>query len=562
MFKKEPRIKALSKLKNSDRKKLVQSLKAQLKSDEDISVAGDSIMQTNFISTTAAGTIYTDSNSIPIMFKTKHSDTLYPTSFLLWSNNGLLSTVRTHSVVVENYIFNGADLMIAGTVPPFDSTLTIGTICAVATKEAPDVAIAVGIVKLNLPEYQQVLGKTGVAVEILHHFEDALFSTFKAKLEIPASVKSILQEETTADVAKESDAEQESQSVTEPPSGSEGPDDIAEVLDELTVEDVDYFIRRALYFTMVQDNTLTLPVVASAFMSNHIMRNLPDVDHKKVNIKRTSWKKTAKFLKYFEKEGFLKLKGKGDDLIIVGMNKDKDELKNFVPYKIGNTAKKAASKSDSTQTQGVSVSSVNLYKPINLGQKFIKESNISGGPMYTSLEIRNCINDYIIKKNLVDEKDKKMVMLDDLLFAMVNRKIQNPIFPRIIPRANILEPLIANNFNEYFQLYKGDNTPLFKNPIKGQTPKIDIVTEMKIGRKVVTRVSNFENFRISPEELAADLRKLCSGSTTISETPKKVSEVQVQGPHGQLIIDHFNKSGIPSKFIQFENKVKRQKKKK
>lgn len=83
---------------------------------------------------------------------------------------------------------------------------------------------------------------------------------------------------------------------------------------------------------------------------------------------------------------------------------------------------------------------------------------------------------------------------------------------------------------------------------------------MKIGRKVITRVSNFEVFQVDPESLAADLRKICSGSTTISESQTfKCAEVQVQGPHGQSIIDHLNKLGIPSKWIDFENKLKKKK---
>lgn len=38
--------------------------------------------------------------------------------------------------------------------------------------------------------------------------------------------------------------------------------------------------------------------------------------------------------------------------------------------------------------------------------------------------------------------------------------------------------------------------------MKGSLPHIKIITEMKIGRKVITRVSNFEVFQVDPESLA------------------------------------------------------------
>lgn len=129
-----------------------------------------------------------------------------------------------------------------------------------------------------------------------------------------------------------------------------------------------------------------------------------------------------------------------------------------------------------------------------------------------------------------------------------------------MPRAQILDPLLANNFTEFYQIFKNDDSLLFKAPIKGSPPRIKITTEMKIGRKVITRVSNFEVFQIDPESLAGDLRKICSGSTTIGESQTfKSAEVQVQGPHGQLIIDHLNNLGVPNKWIDFENKLKKKK---
>lgn len=557
MFKKDPHIKALSNLKNSERKKLLQTCKQQT-GDSDYNFSTSIIKQTNYIAQNSAGTVYTDELNIPIWFKEKHGELLFPTVYTCWSNSDLLPIVLTHDFVIEERIFNGANLMLAGTLPPFDSRCVPATVCAIASKQAPTEVMAVGIVQLNLPSYDSVVGQSGVAVKVMHYLSDGLSRVFKVNLE--PSTETFDKDANNGENVEEEEEEEPSEANQAIPPEECRLDDIAEVLSELRVEDVDHLFTRALYFTLTHDTKLTLPVSASNFISNHILLNLPPVDHNQVNIKKTSWKKTAKFLKHFEKEGYLKLKGKGDDLTIVGINKEKDELKAFVPYTVGgaNNGSKSSSKSSSDMMY-----SETLYKPVNLAKEFLQQVDIPPTMLYTSQELKNAVTQYISTKSLADSKNQKMVLLDDLLYAMVNRKSKTQEAARCVNRAQIMDTFLSNNFTEYFQLYKDENTPLFKNPIRGGLPRIRIVTEMKIGRKVVTRVSNFEAFKMDPEALAASLRKICSGSTTIGETmtSPKTAEVQVQGPHGQLIIDYLNKQGIPTKWIDFENKLKKKKKK-
>lgn len=560
MFKKDPHIKALSNLKNSERKKLLQTCKQQT-GDSDYNFSTSIIKQTNYNAQNSAGTVYTDESNIPIWFKEKHGELLFPTVYTCWSNSTLLPIVLTHDFIIEERIFNGANLMLAGTLPPFDSRCLPATVCAIASKQAPTEVMAVGIVQLNLPSYDSVIGQSGVAVKVMHYLSDGLSRVFKVNLE--PSTETTQTDANSGDNVEEESKEDQAASDQAIAPEKFNLDDIAEVLDELRVEDVDHFFTRALYFTLTHDTKLILPISASNFISNHILLNLPPVDQNQVNIRKTSWKKTAKFLKHFEKEGYLKLKGKGDDLTIVGMNKEKDELKKFVPYKVGGvtTASKSSGKDSSSCDM---MYSETLYKPVNLAKDFIQQVNIPPTTLYTSQELKTAVTQYISAKSLADSKNKKMVLLDDLLYAMVNKKSKTQTAARCVDRAQIMDSFLSNNFTEYFQLYKDENTPLFRNPMRGGLPRIKIVTEMKIGRKVVTRVSNFEAFKMDPEAVAASLRKICSGSTTIGETmtSPKTAEVQVQGPHGQLVIGYLNNQGIPTKWIDFEDKLKKKKKKK
>lgn len=550
MFKKEPHVKALSNLKNSERKKLLQTCKEQTGCSE-YSFLSPVVKQTNYKGQHSSGTVYTDENNVPIWFKEKHGELLFPTVYSCWSFPELLPIVLTHEFVIEEKIFNGANLMLAGTVPPFDPRCVPATVCGIASKENPTVVLAIGVVQLNLPSYDSVIGQQGVAVQVMHYLTDGLCQTFKVDLEPPRAPE----DDTKAtEVAEEPELERDTSRTTV------RVEDVAEVLDELSVEDVDNFFTRALYYTLTQDSNLELPITASKFISAHVLPNLPLVDPAVVNMKKTSWKKTAKYLKHFEKAGFLQLKGKGDDLVIVGVDKGKDELKSFVPYKT--TADNSPRKGNAETTHSPDVMySEKYYKPINLGKDFVQCTSLPPKLLYTVPDLRDSLNEYIATHKLVDTRNKKMVLLDDLLYDMINKKKKSQDVPRCVSRAQILEPFLANNFTEFFQIFK-DETPLFKSPVKGSLPHVKIVTEMKIGRKVVTRVSNFEIFKINTDELAADLRKLCSGSTTVGETltSPKTAEVQVQGAHGNLIIEHLNSKGIPSKWIDFESKLKSKKK--
>lgn len=572
MFKKEPRVKALSNLKNSERKKLQSRIQTQFHASE-FKFESNTIKQTNFVSIVSQGTIYTNDNgNIPIFFKEKHSDTIYPTVFACWNEPTLLPIILTHTVVIEDHIFNGANLMISGTIPPFSSDLKEGVICGIANMTSPNVVIAVGVVEMkDLTQYNTtgVLGKSGVVVKVVHHVEDGLFKEFKVKLDIPESVEIAGGEEAEA-ITEELPAEIK-------PSTNVSVEDVAEVLDKLTIEDIDYFMTRALYYTITQDEALTTPITASNFMSAHLMKNLPhNLNPNEVNVKKSSWKKTAKYLKHYEKEGFLKLKGKGDDLVITQVIKTKDELKNFVPYKTNNgSGNSGDSKGDTPSNKSNNSFTIEtLYKPSSAMKTFMaqqltemysndpaKSREFSMMQYYNVSDIKDVVNYYTKVQSLVDKKNPKNIMLDDKLFGMVNKSVNKPTFERMTSRAQILDPIVANNFNELYKIYDSKGTPLFKQPRKGSVPHINIVTEMKIGRKIVTRINNFEVFNIVSDEFAGDLRKLCSGSTTLTETQQYGTEVQIQGPHGPAIISYLNdKIGIPNKWIEFENKVKKKKK--
>lgn len=572
MFRKEPQIKNLSNLKNSERRSTLERCREVLLKDanpEDYKFPTNAVLQTAFSNNHGdRGHIYTDANNVPIWCNVDDNKLHFPTVYTLWSWPSALPMVRTHDIVIEEYIYNGSNLMISGCVPPFDSRLVAGTLCGIVSRKTPSVAVAVGIVDLDLPSYETVYGKKGVAVRILHHTQDELGRKFKVKLMPPTDAS--IDSKPVSDVEPNVNDHVAKVSTQ---MGQVSVSDIADVVQEISTEEVDDLLTRAVYYTLISDPSFKVPISASSFISKHVMKNLPpNLSREAVNIKKSSWKKTAKFIKHLEKQGFIKAKGKIEDITIISVNKEKPELKSFVHYKKPSAPKSTTLKRDTQRTGNASSSaktmmeSVILYKAKNqYAQQFMSIMDLPFDQLYSPSELKKSLIEYINFKSLTDKKDPKKALLDDLLFFMtIGHKKTEIATSRLVSKSELADPFLQNNFIQHHQIYKADGTTLYKSPRKGNIPQVQLVTEMKIHKKVVTRVANFEIFGVDADLLASDLKKLCNGSSTINETKingSSCTEVQVQGPHGPLVIDYLAKQGIPGKWIKFDNKVKGKKKK-
>ncbi|ANZ74762.1 BA75_00508T0 [Komagataella pastoris] len=566
MFKKDPDLKPLSNLKNSDRKKLFAKVAEDYKVSNvpiDYLFPSDS-KQGNFKSPLKiSGTIYTDAECTPSWFKTKDSNVL-PSIITLWRYPALIPIVLTNDMVIGKLI-NGADLMLPGCIPPFDSRCLKGSIVGVASYKQPNVVYAVGECLLDLSQVEETVGKSGVAVRVYHHFEDHLCQLAKITLKPPKEeevVENFLQfqdvttEETSVEEdglhknaeAPNSDVQDESAENNEVSNSSE----LAEVLTELSVEDVDVFFERALLQTITQDK-VSLPISASNFM-NHILKNMPSMDSNLVTIKKTSWKKTSKYLKAMQKLKLLDLKGKGEDLTIISLaSSGNEKVRKFVPYTVKsvNSFKQSQSKPSKDK-----LTILFYYKPNSCTRSFFNDNDKMTNVLYSQQELKDILNEYIRSKDLVREKNK--VFLNPPLQEIVRLKdgrtiARDKIFSEFLKGFTISHKIIPiNTPSEEVESIKTK---------KGNVPKVEIVTEMRIGRKVVTRVSNFEAYHIKAQELANELRVKCSGSTNIGENiQNKSSEVTVQGPHEKIVQDLLVAKGLSPAWFNVTNKLKAKKK--
>lgn len=587
MFKKDPQPKASASIKSSERRKLLQSIcstynlpQEQMSKDTLVALLPMNTKQATFKSVQGySGTIYFDDNETPTWFKSRDSK-LFPSLYTLWKCPYVLPVVKTHPHVI-GILAGGADLMLPGTIPPFDKRLVRDSIVGVVDSDNPSVVKAIGQCKMNMSQFDRVIGRTGMAVEILHHLDDELYKLNKyVDIDIPEELDTAVPLAEATDVEENKDSndntpaqishdetslEVQTLEIENRNNSTQKPQEIETVkpstqTDEsddetltLTIDEVDNFFTRSLFQTIKTD-TLSFPILASTFMSSHIYKNLPIIESSYCNIKKTSWKKTAKFLRSMDKLGYLEIRGKDDNMLIVSVKQNSDIIKNFVTHKTMGS-KSSGDKPPTQSKKAHELTIVNYYKPTSKSRMFFNKVDMQFSNYYQANELRTLLDKYIKLQDLVNIKNPKTVKVDDNLKSITN------LGPEATPRDTLFKAFLAN-FSPYYQIVKPGDSAEKAELHKGQPSKILIITEMKIGRKIVTKVTNFETFYIKAHLLADELKVKCSGSSTIGPCVQnpKLTEVTVQGPHGKLITELFKDKGIPISFIEFQDKVKKKKK--
>lgn len=556
MFRKNPGTKPSANIKSLERRSLLHTICTQY------GVARDALSreqeerlvpQTTKIGTFVSfqddrGSIYYDLQGQPLWFKTRDSQ-LYPTLFTLWRVAYLLPIVKVQAPVVDRLV-GFANLMLPGCVPPFEGTMQRGALVAVASRESPNVAVAIGHCALNLTQFDEVVGRQGTAVTILHSLDDALMKLYDRDWSVPGDADPSVP--TKGDEREEGDkgegdereeGEQKELLKEEKEQEKEGKEQTDKELSALPTEDIDNFFVRA-FIQAVKVSPFECPITSSKLMSDHILKNLPAMDTSYRNIKKTSWKKTAKYLKALEKMGYITLKGKGDDVTVTAVTVPKDIVANFVTHKVPKPKSATVEKTDKLLV-------VLLYKPTKKSRMFFNALDREYDALYTVPELKGMYNDYI-KQNGLAAKNPKNVELDELLKSIC--------LVAGGPREQVFDAFLKN-FSPYSVILQPGEEMGARKATKGAPAKIRIVVSTVLGRKTVTTISNFEPFHIRPSDLQVDLQNKCSGSATIhanSDTSLPL-EVLVQGAHDGLVASYLRDKGVPPAYIDVVNKSKKKK---
>jgi translation initiation factor 2D len=278
--------------------------------------------------------------------------------------------------------------MIPGLIgPPFPAEAKVGALVAIASSQKPTVPVAVGVCEVDVGALEKAVGEKGRAVRVLHWVGDEVYKHGGS----PAKVPEVLEVQ-GADGEAELVEGVKDMEITDVPVKKEerdGSSDGEEEVRQLETKEIDdAFYNAALYgFSDYSEksSTLEFPLSSSAFISQIVHPYLPPASHfpphnylqtqgphPSLQLKKTSWKNTAKFLKHLHGKELVMTKVRnGGETVVMNINWDHNAVQAFTPYKLPKAPKEEKSLDSSEKGGMVKVEA--LYRPNGKGIKFFEE---------------------------------------------------------------------------------------------------------------------------------------------------------------------------------------------
>ncbi|KAK9465065.1 hypothetical protein V1512DRAFT_78578 [Lipomyces arxii] len=591
MFRKKPGIKPFAPVRSSDRRKLLAQILEtfNLSADTLLPETKEAILPTDIQiakytahATGETGFMYVGGEgNRPIWLKLRN-DRLIPTVFLLWRCPFLLPIVHTWSPVIEK-LRNGADMMLPGLIPPFDPSIHKGSVVSIASADRPTVPLAVGVCDIDLAKVTKVQGEHGKAVLVVQCYGDEI--PIKGKISVPLELdlevpKSAAEDSLAVETKTEgvgSDADEVTNAVMnivlfakfEETLASAETVDVPAIqqveqreTDGRATAEIDKAFRLALLSTIHEAQTqtpLTFPQPSSTFMSAHILKHLP-LSFASMTMKQTSWKKAVKFFKAMEKEGLLKCKERGGDVTVTSIaGLEHPDVKAFKEFQTAGRKKSSSVNYKASFEQNSSGGE---------GKLLIKEYyqlHAAGLPIATALgkrssdyfamtDLRAMLLEYISKEELINPQNPREVNLNPVLSHMIPSSPK----PKVLVREALLDRF-RETCSPFYRILRQNEEERSVKLVKGTPPKIHIAIAMKQGHKV-TRISNFEVYRLDAQDLANELRTECASSTTVNKTAEGTKaggqsklEIQIQGPQSKTCVAVLERHGVRNAWIDVKD---------
>ncbi|KAJ1653243.1 hypothetical protein IWQ61_006591 [Dispira simplex] len=449
-----------------------------------------------------------------------------------------------------------------------------GQVVSVAVSGFP-APVAVGLMELSTEEIRTSKTNKGKAVHILHTYQDYLWKqgdqshpTVPSN-EAPVDSEQGKLEDSTYNASTD-------QGVDKAPAAN-GPDapepELEDVPPALSPVEMDEWLQKclmqALCTTLNKERLAPLlPLSISALYSSYMMASRPV--NIQLDVKKSTFKKLAKFFKTMEKKGILKTKDiKGGDTVVTTVNHQHPELLAFEPMKksaLVTSAPSDGANSGSSRSPGESsalISFTDMFRPRSALVEFIHTAGLEPQPYYTRQELRTIMVDYIKHKQLKDPRQPKLVALDEPLAKLLLCSNEAGISHPHLTHEKIVERLFVATELAHCLTFPDGTTEIRK----GSPTKISVIMEKKMGHKTITKISNHELYRLDTDTLAKQLQHACAASVTTHAIPVKgkklvYHEIIAQGPQGKIVMQLLEKNGVPSSLVDIQDKTGKTKGKK
>lgn len=436
MFKKKPTVKLLASLRSTDRRKLANQLVETFSptpssNDTDVTLR-NRILPPNArsakLSTTSgpdlkpvSGTLYVGGEppSQPLWVQIGDEGP-FPTVYTLWRNAGLLPILLTHDDVLAR-MRDGADLMVPGLIgPPFPDGAKAGRLVGIASEHNPSVPLVVGVCEVDVCDIVGVAGGHGRAVRGVHWVGDEIFKMGDGEVpDVVVAEQEVVEAEAEAGdgdgggvalndagAALDEDEEREKKDDFRELStrGLKNPFDWIYLVTCLTSSlEIDETFHSAAIFgihdfhSTGKFSSLALPLTSSQFISTLVLPYLPPassfaphnllqntVPHPSLQLKKSSHKSAAKFLKSLDKELLVKIKNRnGGEVIVLDVNWESDVVAAFEPYPLPEAPKeKKGPASEGPQGSSGILKVVELFRPNGKAVAIFQAAGAAYSPPY------------------------------------------------------------------------------------------------------------------------------------------------------------------------------------
>ncbi|XP_057297814.1 eukaryotic translation initiation factor 2D-like isoform X1 [Hydractinia symbiolongicarpus] len=500
----------------------------------------------------------------PIFFETEGF--LLPTVYLLWEHRNCLKLSLKTFPHVFSKLSGGADLMFPGVIfskaeiPNFNCN----SVCFI-TLQGNSSAVAVGVTTCSS---QDILndGPQGKRVTIYHCLNDQLWAignktdlpvipdvsveghsvSMENQTEIPAEIPDTIIEQDACDDSKiqssvalcnddytcDSPIEEQSENVTLTPQ-----------------EEMDNLIENCFCQAVLDAKKVELPILVSTFSSQYLHAACPD--GKRIEVKKSSYKKMSKFLSEMQSRGMIKVQelSKGVESI-TAITLENEMLRCYKSSDFAHVMKetkelKLVEEQEATRSNK-SIEIRELYGVSAKTNPFFKLVGLNKGNALSSSEVRKFITEYVKEKELMNLRNKKKVNLDALLTDVLFGKKD---YEESLTWDQLLTRML-DNMNMCHEVTLPGKKPIIK---KGKMEMIEVSVEQRMGNKKVTIVKNLESFGVDVKAFAQDLQQAAASSTSVNLSPGKNSNthfVLVQGIQTKHIKNLLETYKIPKKYLK------------
>ncbi|RGB40209.1 hypothetical protein C1646_688267 [Rhizophagus diaphanus] len=499
------------------------------------------------------GVIYTTKEKHPLWFKKDKdkNEILVPSVYMLWKFPDMLPQIPTFDMVISK-LTGGANLMIPGIAFPSEGLPEVneGELVSVVVRGS-NIPMAVGTMNISTKLLEPGSTRKGIAVNIIHIFGDCLWSmgdqssppelsdakTFQENVETESS------ESKVADINEEIDENVEVENLEN------------EFETKLTVSEVDKLLQDSFYQALIEKLTpaTPLPMSTSQFYSAYLLPCRPIGTENEVDVKKSSYKKVAKFLSAMEKKGIIKMKG---DSTLIHVDWNHESLAGFRPHKTIKTATSSTALNEGHPTIEIK----QVFKPKGPIVDFFKAQgeNVESHTVYEPEQIKSIVLNYLKSHNLSDKQNPKFVIPDEPIREILANKSGGRVPDKWI-RSDLVKEIQSKMEDHHYVILPGHDPELRK----GLPKNIQISESTRTGNKVVTTIRGLESYGMNPNDLIEPLQKLCASSVSVNPTlqssPKKpLMEIMVQGPQIKLVKKYLmDTKGFPEKYIETTNVKKK-----